>query len=205
MLPTPLSPIRGRVLKPKSKGRELGIRCFPFRSVRRHSFRFCHRRSHRHPAPPSIRSGLAALRSGDLRLPHPTVLQRAAPQPGFPLMAGASSGCITHPVRRPSCNASSASDRVGPARRRTTTRLRHRPALHLAEAFHMRVSRFARTGSATSFRSGISQVFQIVRSSGPEAFLAVPISRSCAPRADSSSLQDPSFPLSPDFSVEGGG
>ena len=123
----------------------------------------------------SIRSDCAVIRRS-LRLPHPTVLQRAVPQPGFPLLASASSGCSAHPVRRPSCSASSASDRVSPTRRRTTTRFRHRPALRLTEVFNMRVSRFARTGSATSSRFRISQVFQIVRSSGLEDFRAVPMS-----------------------------
>jgi len=49
-------------LQPKFKRRRLGIRCFPFRSVRRLPFRFCHRRSHRHPAPPSNQPGPVASR-----------------------------------------------------------------------------------------------------------------------------------------------
>ena len=48
-------------LQPKFKGRRLGIRCFPFCLVRRPPFRFCHRRSHRHPDLPSTRPGVGRV------------------------------------------------------------------------------------------------------------------------------------------------
>ncbi len=81
--------------KPKFKGRRLGIRCFPFRSVRRLCFQFYHRRSHRHPDLPSTRPGVGRVTiKKTARLPSPAALQRAVPQPCLPLMAGGSNGHI---------------------------------------------------------------------------------------------------------------
>ena len=78
-LPTPLSPMRGRVSEDTGTWHPM----FP-RSLRSEdrSDRFRHRRSHRHPDPPSARPGSAALRSEDLRLPGPAALQRAVPRSG---------------------------------------------------------------------------------------------------------------------------
>lgn len=47
-LPTPLSPTRGQLRRD-----ELGIRCFAILLHRSADIRVCHRRSHRHPDPPS--------------------------------------------------------------------------------------------------------------------------------------------------------
>lgn len=69
----------------------------------------------------------------------------------------------------------SASGRVGPTHNRAPSRFRHRPALHQTEVFCTRVSRSARTGSATSSRFRIFVVFQVVKPSRLEGFVAVPI------------------------------
>lgn len=84
LLPTPLSPMRGQIRR-----YELGIRCFAIILHRSASFRVCHRRSHRHPDPPS--GGFLKGDRGRSRLfpciPHP---RQAAPRSN--LHAGPSSG-----------------------------------------------------------------------------------------------------------------
>jgi hypothetical protein len=73
-LPTPLSPMRGR-----SRKNELGIRCFAVLLRRSAEIGVCHRRSHRHPDPPSGGFGKGDRGRSRLfpRLPRP---RRAAPR-----------------------------------------------------------------------------------------------------------------------------
>ena len=75
LLPTPLSPTRGHL-----RGDELGVRCFAILLCRSAEFRVCHRRSHRHPDPPSdgFHDGALGRNLRFLRIPHP---QRAVPRP----------------------------------------------------------------------------------------------------------------------------
>lgn len=128
-------------LQPKFKGRRLGIRCFPFRSVRRLCFQFYHRRSHRHPDLPSTRPGVGrvAIRGSFACLAQPRFNGRFRSLT-FRWWRGAQT--VTSPsgpktfIRRhlrTSC-------RVGLAHIGKPSHFRHRPALRPAEAFSMRVS-----------------------------------------------------------------
>ena len=175
-LPTPLSPIRGRVPSTEVQGTQTWHPMFS------HPFRPKTSLQVLSPAlAPASGSTLHSARfrpRHDLaitRLPGPAALQRAVPQPGFPLMAGTSSGHIAFRSEDLYTMPPSASGRVGHAHNRTPSYFRHRPALRRSKLLCMRVSRGTRTGSAASSRFRISNVFQVVRPSRPEAFFAVPM------------------------------
>ena len=140
-------------LQPKFKGRRLGIRCFPFRSVRRLPFQFCHRRSHRHPDLPSTRPGFGrvAIRGSFAYLAQPRFNGRFRSLT-LPLMAGASNGHIAFRSEDLYTTPPSAFGRFGPAHVRKPSHFRHRPTLRPAEAFCTRVSKSAWTDPVASFR-----------------------------------------------------
>lgn len=83
-LPTPLSPMRGHVRR-----RALGIRCFAILLRRGAEFKVCHRRSHRHPDPPS--GGFSRGRSG----PKPSLPSHTPPSTG-----GSAVGCSCRSLKR---------------------------------------------------------------------------------------------------------
>lgn len=87
------------------EGRNLASDAFPFRCVRRHRFRVCHRRSHRHPAPPSNRSSQVRQVVKPSLLSQ-TSLHQAAPRSCFPFVAGCLKRLHRCPVRGPSFDAS---------------------------------------------------------------------------------------------------
>ena len=110
LLPTPLSPMRGLVRR-----RELGIRCFSLLSVRKRSsgsVTGARTGIRLHPPISPVRSRRG--RSHSLTFPSRPSTGGSAARPS---VDGRSLERLHHhPVRRPCCDASSASDRVGPAR-----------------------------------------------------------------------------------------
>lgn len=195
-LPTPLSPTRGLVRR-----RALGVRCFAVLLRRNAEVRVCHRRSHRHPDPPS----------GGFRIGAPGRSLRLPPHPP-PSTGGSAVGCrkpvprtvAPRRVRRPSKRPLGRRP-DDPARERNDFALPSSSPSLRAEALAEGFSGCARTGPATSSRFGIIQGCQVVRPSNPDRFRPVPMSRNCPRPSDSTSAQDRSFPLSPDFVVDGGG
>ena len=165
-LPTPLSPMRGRVPSTRVfKGHRLGIRCFPFRPFEN---------GLQVPSPALAPASGSTLRSARFRLrcdpriarlPCPAALQRAVPQPGLPLVAGASNDHIAIRSKDLCAAPSSATDRDGPARNEKPSPFRHRPALRPARGLGTRVSKSAWTEPAASSRFPKVPTFQIVRSS----------------------------------------
>jgi len=119
LLPTPLSPIRGRVPSTEVQETQTWHPMFslPFRP--KTSLPVLS------PAlAPASGSTLQSARSSRVaaeavRLLSPADLQQAAPQPDLPFMAGASSGCIAFRSEDLVATPPSASDRVGPARNGT--------------------------------------------------------------------------------------
>ena len=110
LLPTPLSPMRGLVRR-----RELGIRCFSLLSVRKRSsgsVTGARTGIRIHPPISPVRSRRG--RSHSLTFPSRPSTGGSAARPS---VNGRSLERLHHhPVRRPFCDASLASDRVGPAR-----------------------------------------------------------------------------------------
>ena len=167
-LPTPLSPMRGHVRK-----RALGIRCFPFWSIRRFSIQFYHRCSHRHPKLPS--SLLLPNMSGrNLLCSVAAYLHLATPQHDLPLMIGAIpiSRCT---FRRTFPALSVAADRLALLISRYL-RLSFIDCLCAGpKPFTPSVSRHAWTDLKTSLRLKILSYFQTVRSLNLRAFLSAPM------------------------------
>jgi len=167
-LPTPLSPMRGHVRK-----RALGIRCFPFWSLRRFSIRFCHRCSHRHPKLPSNLL-LPNMSGRNLLCSVAACLHLATPQPDLPLMVGANpiSRCT---FRRIFPALSAAAGRLA----LLISRYLRLPFIdcHCAgsKPFTQSVSRHAWTDLKTSLRLKTLSYFQIVRPSNLKAFLSAPM------------------------------
>ena len=176
LLPTPLSPMRGRVPSTEVQGTQTWHPMFSLLAIRRWSSGSVTGARTGIRSYPPLGPVLLRHEPKFVRLHGPAALQRAVPQPDLPLVVGASSGCIAFRSEDLYTTPPSASGRVGLAHNEKPSYFRHRPALHPACAFSMRVSKSTRTDPAASFRSGISQVFQAVKPSRPEAFLAVPMS-----------------------------
>lgn len=104
-------------------------------SIRRSGCQARHRRSHRHPAPPSVRFRLGAPGPKTLAFLAGTDLQRAVPRPDFPWPVPRTVALACGP--KTFANASSAPDRVGPIRFGTPSRVRHRLSLRRTEVLCM--------------------------------------------------------------------
>lgn len=118
LLSTPLSPMRGHFRRNK-----LGIRCFSILLRQAAEIRVCHRRSHRHPDPPSGRfSESRSGRSHRVAIRSPNH-QRLVPRSDD--HAGPSSGC---PSSGPKTIRSAPIGRRpdNPAREKTTSHFHHR-------------------------------------------------------------------------------
>lgn len=159
------------VLLPKKQ--ELGIRCFPFEPSEDGSPVLSPALA---PASGSTLQPTSARDRGAEALVFPALadLQRAAPRSNLPMVAGACMGPFSG-SEDPSISPS-ASDRAGPIRLGTTSRVRHQLALLRTEVLCTKVSRLARTGSATSFRNGNSFEIQVVRPSFRGENRSVPMS-----------------------------